>query len=82
MPVIAAVLALGKGRRDTVDPSGDGISSVSRNGARTARTASPTAGSAGRRGPPNEAKTPPGRTSSAMRGHLPSGWVQCSEAAA
>src|SRR6185437_11146706 len=63
-------------------PSGDGTSSLAKNGARAARTASSTAGSASRTGPPNEANTPPGSSSAAMRGHRPSGFVQCSAAAA
>ncbi len=63
-------------------PSGDGISSVSRNGARAARTASSTAGSANRICPPNEPKTPPGSSNAATRDHRPSGLVQCSAAAA
>src|SRR6266516_6796201 len=49
---------------------------------RAARTASSTAGSASWAGPPNEANTPPGSSSAAMRGHRPSGFVQCSAAAA
>ena len=63
-------------------PSGDGTSSLAKNGARAVRTASSTAGSASRTGPPNEANTPPGSSSAAMRGHRPSGFVQCSAAAA
>lgn len=63
-------------------PSGDGTSSLSRNGARAARTASSTAGSAGWNGPPKLANTPSGSSSSATRDHRPSGRVQCSAAAA
>ena len=63
-------------------PSRDRTSSLSRNGARAARTASSTVGSARRAGPPNEANTPAGSNSAATRGHRPSGFVQCSAAAA